>query len=163
MSRRNTQKIMLTPELREEILKYVRCGVENIKIAQLIGICEKSFYELLKHNKDLKIQVDECKLISNSAVENSIYNQAVGFWKEEEKVITLAGGLHGTSTSEIVKYMRYYAPSFQAGKHWLNNRNPNRWKEKTELSVKVEDLSDAKLEETIRDLLLNGESDETED
>lgn len=163
MSRVNTQKIILTEELREDILMYVRAEVENSKIAKILQISEKSLYNLYNSNPDLKAEIDECKTISNARIENSFYNQAIGYYKEEEKVVTLSGGLHGHSTTEVVKYMKYYPPNFQAGKHYANNRDPNRWKDKNELTIRTEDMTDAEVERLAKKIMNGEDVEETED
>lgn len=145
--------------MKAEWLKYARAGVENKKIAKIFGFTERHLYDIQKENPEFKLEINEAKAIANVEVEESLYNMAVGFTKTEEKVVTLSGGLHNTSTTETVEYEKYYAPNLGAAKHYLNNRNPDRWKEKTELIVKPEDLSDADLEAAVKKILEDKETE----
>lgn len=148
--------------MKAEWLKYSRAGVENKKIAKLLGFSDQHLYDVQNENPDFKLQIDEARAIANIDVEESLYNMAVGFHKTEEKVVVLSGGLQHQSTSETIEYEKYHPPQLAAAKHYLNNRNPDRWKEKAELNVKVTDLSDEELEAMAREILASKDKDEDE-
>lgn len=160
MSRKKTQKVILTDDEIEEILKYARCGVHNEQIAKLMNMAASTFYLLMKESPELATQVAEAKGLANIEAEESLYKQAVGYTKTEKKVVVLGGGLHNASVSEVVEYDRYYPPNFSATKHYLNNRNPDRWKDSKHLEIDLTTISDRELAKLAKEALEEDGEDE---
>lgn len=62
---------------------------------------------------------------TNSMVEASLYNMAVGYTEQEKKEIYKGGKL-----VETIVITKEVEPDLNAIKLWLYNRNPEKWKEK---------------------------------
>lgn len=80
---------------------------------------------------DLFLAVREARQVADELVEASLFSRALGYSHPEEKVFQYEGQI---VTHETIKQ---YPPDTQAAMFWLRNRQPARWKEKTDSDVNV--------------------------
>lgn len=72
---------------------------------------------------------------SDTRVERALYNRAVGYTFESEKVFQFQGEVIRAATVEHV------APDPGAAKLWLTNRKPNNWRDKQDHTLSNPDGS----------------------
>lgn len=65
-------------------------------------------------------------------VERALYQRAVGFYVETEKIFA-PNGIGQEPT--IVKTREYFPPDTNAARYWLNNRRPEDWRERQVIGV----------------------------
>ena len=80
------------------------------------------------------------KEVADARVESALYKRAIGYeYTETSKEV----GLDGVKIKTTVKQV---APDVTAQIYWLNNRRPDRWRNKQDISIegasKVEIIND---------------------
>ena len=76
--------------------------------------------------------VNKWKELATIEIERSLAKRATGFTKKTKKdVVTRAG------TIETLETETYYPPDTAAVQFWLKNKNPEEWKDKSEVDVNV--------------------------
>ena len=80
------------------------------------------------------------KEVADARVESALYKRAIGYeYTETSKEV----GPDGTKTKTTTKQV---APDVTAQIYWLNNRRPDRWRNKQDISIegasKVEIIND---------------------
>ncbi len=154
--RGKTQKFFLTEEIKEELIKYARAGLINDQICKLIGICDKTLWNKLKEDPEFEREFKNAKQLADVEVENSLYKGAVGYTIKQQEAKVVLDGKDSGSHVEIVEVERHIPGEFNKQRLWLMNRNPDKWKDKQELSVDVTKLSDEELEKLAKKYLLGG-------
>ncbi len=116
------------PEYDEQTRKLCLMGYTDKQIADFYEVTETtvnnwkndhpSFFESLKAGKEF----------ADMEVTASLYERAIGYSHTETKVFNNQG--------EIVTHdvKKIYPPDPLSIKYWLNNRQPERWREKVEES-----------------------------
>lgn len=146
-------KSKFNDKVRETILRLLKEGKTEAQIADIVGVCTKTISNWKGKHQELLHAVNESKLVADELVEISLYRRALGYTHPEEKVFLDKG--------EIVTHQtqKHYPPDTQAAMFWLRNRQPKRWKEKTEGDVNVNNnvslssLSDEQLDALLKERL----------
>ena len=71
------------------------------------------------------------KAQSDDRVESSLFQRAVGYSFDSEKIVTTKDAVHRVPVVEHVP------PDVTAARHWLANRRPDKWKLQPEARVKL--------------------------
>lgn len=138
----------------ETILRLIKEGKTEAEIAEVIGVCTRTLSNWKGKNPELLHAVRESKLVADELVEASLFRRAVGYSHPEEKLFAHEGKVLSKET-----VTKHYPPDTQAAMFWLRNRQPERWKEKTEGDVNVnnnfhvEKLTDEQLDARISAML----------
>jgi len=141
--------------IKEKILELAALGKTDIQIADIIGVSERTLNNW-KGNKPKFLQsLKESKQVADELVEASLFARAVGYKEEYKKQIISQG--------EVVEFMEvnHMPPDTTAAIFWLKNRQPENWRDKTE--VEVNDLrkkSDEELEARLAELRAKQETKE---
>ena len=100
-----------------------------------------------KHPKFLE-SIKECKKIVDGMVERRLFERATGYNHPEDKIFNNAG------EELVVATTKHYAPDTAAAIFWLKNRQPDKWRDKTEVATthKFEDESDEALANRLKRL-----------
>ena len=72
------------------------------------------------------------KEIADDRVERSLYERGVGYTVDAVKIFNDGG------KPLVVPYQQHIPPDVSAAKHWLNNRRPDRWREKLDHGVTID-------------------------
>lgn len=139
--------------LSVKILELVEAGKTDAQIAQIIGISRKTFVNWKSAQPDFLLALKVSKQAADELVEASLFHRAVGYKHKATKIMA-------TQWGGVIKedYIEQYPPDTTAAIFWLKNRQPDKWRDKTEVehSGKIEDVSDsdldAKIEEKIKKL-----------
>lgn len=118
--------------LKETFIRLSKEGKTLEEIAQIVGVTSRTLTNWMGRHQDLFLAVREARQLADDLVEASLFNRALGYSHPEEKVFN--SDKFGIVTHETVKH---YPPDTQAAMFWLRNRQPKRWKEKTEGDVNV--------------------------
>lgn len=107
------------------IVKMVGQGKTYEEIGDVIGISRQTINWWVQTNPNLKADVNMARALCDEIVEAALFQSAVGFSHEEEKIFCTKGG-------RIVraKTRKQYQPSVDAAKFWLTNRKPETWSHK---------------------------------
>jgi hypothetical protein len=104
-------KSRFNDKIKETIIRLLKDGKIEEEVADIVGVSPKTISNWKGKNIELLHAVRESKLVADDLVEASLFRRAVG-WK-------------------------HLAPDTTAAMFWLRNRQPERWREKTEGDVLV--------------------------
>jgi hypothetical protein len=115
------------PEYNEQVYKLCLLGATDAEISDFLGIDEATFNRWKKDYPQLCESIKRGKEIADAEVAEKLYQRATGYNHPEDKIFLDKG------EPVIVPTIKHYAPDTLAAMYWLNNRNPNRWKQKQEV------------------------------
>jgi hypothetical protein len=98
-------------------------GFTDEQVAVYYGIARNSIGEWKRKYPEFFRFLKEHKKIADDGVERALYERAMGFEHIETKVFVDKGSV------TYVDVVKVYPPDTQAARYWLNNRQPDRWKE----------------------------------
>lgn len=119
---------IFSAELSEKICKFVQEGKSTEQIADILCINPRTIYFWMSNNKEFLQNIKEARQAACEIVEASLYHRAIGYSVPEEKVFCNA---NGEVTTHVT--MKHYPPDPTAMIFWLKNRQPEKWKDKTEI------------------------------
>lgn len=129
-------KYNITMNPRIEML--CKLGATDKNIAEILGVTESTFNLWKKQVEGFSEFLKKSKLITDEDMENTLRKRAIGCTTTETKVIKRfskeTNRMEVYEESEIIKE---HAPDTKAIEKWLNNRNPDRWKDKMEIDNKI--------------------------
>ena len=108
-------------------LDVARLGATQVELADFFSVSEVTLIEWKKTHPTFALALKNGKMLSDSEVASKLYQRAIGFYKEEEKIFL-------SKTGEIVRatIKKYYAPDVTAQIFWLKNRQPENWRDRVD-------------------------------
>lgn len=143
-------------KLADTFARLSAAGKTLEEIADVLGVSSRTLNRWMGEHQELRLAVKESRQIADELVEASLYSRALGYSHPEEKAFCFEGCV---VTHESVKH---YPPDTTAAMFWLRNRQPERWKEKTEGDVNINNtmnmnaLTDEQLDAKIAAMLAKG-------
>ena len=114
-------------------------GATNDEIAEAFGISVRTFIRWMKKFDSLRNAVDEGKNISDSRVEKSLYQRAVGYTiTDTEKTIDMDKD-GNPKPVRIKTTTKNVVPDTMAIMYWLNNRKRMYWSQRQEVALSTEE------------------------
>lgn len=126
-------------EYNELAYKYCLLGATDKKLAEFFDVSEATIDNWKNEYPEFLGSIRAGKEIADMQVAESFFNNAKGFVAVSKKPIRKkvwnkdANRL--VDEVEIVEETIQYAPNTQAGIFWLKNRQPDKWKDKTEVET----------------------------
>ena len=125
-------------ELYPKIRKLCKLGATDKDIAELLDINQDTFHEWKKKHPEFSEFLKESKVITDEDMEKSLRLRAMGCTTKEVKNVRRLNKETGRLEDyETVETLKEHPPETKAIERWLFNRNPDRWKDKTENIVKT--------------------------
>lgn len=118
--------------IARKIIELSESGKTTEQIAEIIGIHASTLYLWWDNKPEFLEAVREAKQAADELVEASLFRRAVGYSHPEQKCFSDGDG--GTIWETVTKH---YPPSEQAAIFWLKNRQPEEWREKSEVDTTV--------------------------
>jgi hypothetical protein len=112
-----------------------RMGATNHELAAAFGVTTRTIISWTHKHKAFARACMLGKKAADDRVERSLYERAVGYTFESEKVFQHEGHV---VRAEIVEHV---PPDVSAAAKWLHNRRPERWREKQHIDVNASGLS----------------------
>lgn len=112
------------PEFVEQAAKLCALGATDKELADFFKVVTSTIYLWRNLHKGFSEAVIAGKESADARVERALYNRAVGYTFESEKVFQSQGGIIRTDILEHVP------PDPAAAMNWLKNRQPERWRDK---------------------------------
>ncbi len=115
--------------IARRIIELIQEGKTDPQIASAIGVSVRSLKYWKAGKPDFLHAVQEAKSIADDLVEAALFNRATGYSHRAVKMF------YNKDTGEIVtqKYIQHHPPDTGAATFWLKNRQPKRWREKTDV------------------------------
>ena len=127
MARKSKYDTHVKPYL-DEIQGWAMSGLTDEQIAINLGINEATLYRYKKEYCEFCEALKKGKDIADAQVVNALFKTATGFTYYEDIA---------TATGEVVQAQRYAKPNTTAQIFWLKNRQPDRWRDKTEVKADI--------------------------
>lgn len=127
MARKSKYDTHVKPYL-DEIQGWAMSGLTDEQIADNLGIAASTIYEYKKKYPEFSEALKKGKDIADAQVVNALFKTATGFTYYEDIA---------TATGDVVQAQRYAKPNTTAQIFWLKNRQPDRWRDKTEVKADI--------------------------
>ena len=114
------------PKYAEHAEKLCRLGATDFELADFFGVSTRTIYRWKAAHEDFCQSVKAGKELADDRVERSLYNRAVGYSFESEKIFHFQGNVTRADCVEHVP------PDPGAAMNWLKNRRPDEWRDKRE-------------------------------
>jgi hypothetical protein len=113
------------------IKAYKLCllGSTDADLASFFEVSEDTIYEWKKVHNEFSEAVKRGKQIADADVAESFFKRAKGFEVVSEKIFQYGGEIVRADTKT------YYPPDAGAALNWLKNRQPKKWRDKTEVEA----------------------------
>lgn len=112
------------PIYAEQARKLAEFGATDLEVADFFDITSSTLYLWKNVHPEFSEALKVGKEEADDRVERSLYNKAVGYSYESEKIFQFQGEVIRAKTREHVP------PSEAAMIFWLKNRRPDTWRDK---------------------------------
>lgn len=111
------------PEYAEQARKLCRNGATDREVADILGICVRTFYRWRAEHRDFAEALVDAKEFADDRVERALYQRACGYEYDDVKIF------HPANPSErVIMPISVHVPAdVGAAKQWLANRRPRLW------------------------------------
>lgn len=116
------------PEFCEQAEKLCKLGATDAEMSDFFQIATSTLYEWKLEYEEFSEAIKRGKLLADAEVASKLYHRAIGYSHPDVHVSQYEGQV------TITDIEKHYAPDTQAAIHWLNNRQPDRWRNKQEIS-----------------------------
>jgi transcriptional regulator with XRE-family HTH domain len=153
MGKKRGPKTKYNDERGEAFVRLARAGKTAAEIAEALRVSRKTLTNWMRRNPELLLAVRSARKLADGVVEAALFQRATGYSHKAVKIFCSKEGL-----VTQVPYVEHYAPDTQAAMFWLRNRQPKRWREKsdgTDVNVRVNNyaqMSDEQLDARLAEL-----------
>lgn len=121
-------------EYNEQVYKLCLLGSTDKDIADFFNVDERTINRWKDDYKEFCQSIKKGKEYADANVANKLYNRALGYEHEEDKIFNDQG------VPLIVPTIKHYPPDTTAAIFWLKNRQPAKWRDKQEVetTLKIE-------------------------
>lgn len=124
-------------EIRQRILMLAERGFTDKEMAFVIGVTDTSLNNWKIKYPSFFESLKDSKLIADQKVERALFEKATGYKYMTQKPVTVSDGKDSGSHVELVDYEESIPPSDTSMIFWLKNRQPEKWRDKTEVNNNV--------------------------
>jgi hypothetical protein len=121
------------PEFAKQAAKLCKLGATDFELAEFFEVDTRTIYRWKNTFPAFCQAVVAGKKKADDRVERALFNRAVGYTYESEKLFCYEGVVTRAQTIDHV------APDPGAAMNWLKNRRPDKWREKTHTEHGVSD------------------------
>jgi hypothetical protein len=115
-------------EFIEQAEKLCRLGATDVEMADFFGVTEQTLNNWKKTHPEFFESLKRGKLEADANVADRLYKRAMGYTHEAVKIFANPT----TGDEKLVPFVEHYAPDTTACIFWLKNRQPDKWRDKTE-------------------------------
>lgn len=115
------------PEYAEQAAKLCGLGATDYELADFFKVDTRTIYRWKNQHEEFCQAVKVGKDMADDRVERALYNRAVGYSFESEKVFQFQGVIVRADTVEHVP------PDAGAAFNWLKNRRKDDWRDKQDV------------------------------
>lgn len=118
-------------EYSDQVKKLCLLGATDKEIADFFGVCEKTINNWKEAHPEFLQSIRDGKKVADMEVAGKLYERATGFAWTEQQAIKVKTGNGSEETVEVVDLKKATPPDVKAITYWLNNRDPDRWRDKS--------------------------------
>lgn len=115
------------PSFNEQAAKLCKLGATDFELADFFGVTTRTIYRWKNTHEGFCQAVIAGKDSADERVVRALFNRAVGYSYESEKIFNDKGNVVRASCVEHVP------PDSGAAFNWLKNRRPDEWRDKKEV------------------------------
>ncbi len=104
-------------------------GATDAQLADWFGVCEQTINNWKVTHPEFLESIKQGKVIADANVARALYERATGCSHPDVHVAVWQGEVI------ITPVTKHYPPDVGAAKYWLNNRQPERWRNQVEVEV----------------------------
>lgn len=112
------------PAFVEQAAKLAALGATDREMADFFAVNEATLNRWKLEHQDFCASLKAAKEQADNRVERSLYNRAVGYSFDSEKVFHFQGAI---TRAPVVEHV---SPDVTACIFWLKNRQPEQWRDK---------------------------------
>lgn len=120
---------LFLPDHLDQVRAIAMRGIPEEQLSEIFDIAPSQLERWKKQYPLFKDALEEGYTDADAAVLSAVYQSAVGYTHEEEKVFMWDGDIIRADT------VRHYKPDIAAAKLWLTNRQRAHWKDRQQLGV----------------------------
>jgi hypothetical protein len=117
------------PAFCEVVHNLCVSGSTDFEVAESLGIHVSTLYRWQKIHPEFREALQAGKEICDERVERSLFHRAVGYSFNAVHFTSYEGGVTATP------YVEHVPPDVGAATLWLTNRQPQKWRSKTEAAL----------------------------
>lgn len=126
---RPTKYNQLWEKHQSKLAKLYSAGLTDKEIAALLEITEQTINNWKIKHPEFFEALNNWKNIADGKVERSLYERAIGYSHPDVHISNYQGNI---TVTDITKH---YPPDPTSMIFWLKNRQPERWKDKAEMTL----------------------------
>ena len=123
------------PEYAEQAYKLCLLGATDAKMASFFGVTESTLNLWKLEFPDFSESLRAGKENADAEIAAALFHRAKGYSHPEDDIRTVASGNGQGSEIVITPTVKHYPPDTQAASLWLRTRQPQLWRDKTEVAV----------------------------
>jgi hypothetical protein len=113
----------------EQATRACQAGFTDIELAELFGVSHVTINNWKLKHSEFALALKKGKEPADDRVERSLYQRAVGYYLDVEKLFCHNGEVIRATVHE------YFQPDVAAAFIWLKNRRKDTWRDKHEVDV----------------------------
>ncbi len=123
------------PELHPLLAEaWAAAGKTDDEIADILGVARSTVAKWKGEHPEFSDALKRGKANPDEQVERSLFQRAVGYSFDSEKLLTVSDGQGEGSHVERHPIVEHCPPDVTAQIFWLKNRRPDRWRDRHELT-----------------------------
>jgi hypothetical protein len=126
----------------EMAYKLCLLGATNEQLASFFNVCPSTIDNWIVNHPDFLGAIKRGKIEADANVAEALYHRALGYSHPDVHISNYQGDI------TITPLKKHYPPDTAAAFIWLKNRS--NWKDKSEIDVKDERLTDQEIEDVRR-------------
>lgn len=142
----------LTEKMKERLQIVARQGLTEKEMCNVLGITEKTINNWKNKHPEFLQSLKDWKTHADADVEKSLYQRATGYEHPEDKIFNDSG------KPLIVPTIKHYPPDATSMIFWLKNRQPKKWRDKTEQEITLSDDLTDRLDQALNRKRKHGEN-----
>ena len=123
------------PEFAEQCKKLCLLGYTDTQLADFYKVNADTIYEWKKVHPEFSEALKEGKDIADGNVAVKLYERAIGYEHDAVEIKVVADGFGLGSSIQEIPVVKKYPPDTAAAIFWLKNRQPDKWRDKTEVET----------------------------
>lgn len=120
----------------KQVEKVARRGWTDADMADFFGVTERTWNNWKVAHDTFFQSLKEWRAEADERVERSLYERATGYSHPEDKIFNDGG------EPLVVPTRKHYPPDTTAAIFWLKNRQPEKWRDKTEIEATIKGHED---------------------
>jgi transposase-like protein len=119
------------PAYCEQAYKLCLLGATDEEIASFFNVEVKTLFNWRERHAEFLQATTDGKQSADANVASRLYQRALGYSHEAVKIFMPAGA----DKPVYADYTEHYPPDTQAASLWLRNRQPAKWRDKTDVAL----------------------------